>query len=96
MFTDIVKKNEYIFSPELVWEDSRYNNHAYYTNNVRMLVAIVLNNSKMFNQSISYFLTQMKLNETKSLNPDSKITSFPCPTILPTIRDINNTAKGGA
>ena len=66
MFTDIVKKNEYIFSPELVWEDSRYNNHAYYTNNVRMLVAIVLNNSKMFNQSISYFLTQMKFNETKS------------------------------
>ena len=37
-----------------------------------------------------------KTNETKSLNPDSNITSFPCPTILPTIRHINNTAKGGA
>ena len=37
-----------------------------------------------------------KINETKSLNPDSKITSFPCPTILPTMRQINKTAKGGA
>jgi len=66
MFTDIVKKNEYVFSPELVGEGSSYNNHGYYTNNVRMLVAIVLNDSKMFNQSISYFLNQMQLNETRS------------------------------
>ena len=66
MFLDLVKKNEYNLQPSLVGEHSSYANHGFYTNNIRLLISIVVGDNKMYNSSITYFLKQMKLNKTNS------------------------------
>ena len=49
MFKKLVKKNEYMFSKKT--GVSRYNNHAYYNNNLRLMVSIVTNDLEMYNES---------------------------------------------
>ena len=66
MFLKLVKKNEYALQPSLVGEHTSYNNQGFYTNNVRLLISIVVGDNKMYNSSITYFLKQMKLNKTNS------------------------------
>ena len=62
MFKKLVKKNEYMFSNKT--GVSRYNNHAYYNNNLRLMVSIVTNDLEMYNESISFFYKQMRENKT--------------------------------
>jgi len=66
MFLDLEKKNRYTFNPSQVGDGSTYNNHGMYTNNYRLLVSILFNEKKMFNESINFFLEQMKYNETET------------------------------
>ena len=62
MFKKLVKKNEYMFSKKV--GVSKYNNHAYYNNNLRLMVSIVTNDLEMYNKSISFFYNQMRENKT--------------------------------
>jgi len=66
MFLDLEKKNRYTFNSSQVGIGSTYNNHGMYTNNYRLLVSILFNENKMFNESINFFLEQMKYNETET------------------------------
>jgi len=66
MFLNLKKKNRYTFNPSQVGDGSTYNNHGMYTNNYRLLVSILFNEKKMFNESINFFLEQMKYNETET------------------------------
>ena len=64
MFKKLVKKNEYMFSKKT--GVSRYNNHAFYNNNLKLLVSIVTNDLEMYNESVSFFYKQMKENKTET------------------------------
>ena len=66
MFSDLIKKNDYNLNTSSVGENSSYANHGFYTNNVKLLWSIVVDDGKMYNSSVTYFLKQMKLNKTKS------------------------------
>ena len=62
MFKKLVKKNDYVLSKTT--GESRYNNHGFYVNNLKLLVSIVTSDLDMYNDSISYFYKKMKVNKT--------------------------------
>ena len=62
MFKKLVKKNDYVLTKKT--GESRYNNHGFYVNNLRLLVSIVTSDLDMYNDSISYFYKKMKVNKT--------------------------------
>ena len=65
MFLELIKKNEFAFSEDLVGE-STYSNHGLYINNSRLLYSILVNDQDMYNKSVKFFNLLMKKNKTKS------------------------------
>lgn len=65
MFLELIKKNEYAFSENIVGE-ATYTNHGLYINNTRLLYSILVNDQNMYDKSVKFFKLLMKKNETKS------------------------------
>lgn len=62
----LIQKYDYAQNESIVGELSVNSNHGFYYFNFKMAASIILNDNKMFQDSISYFLKAMKANTTET------------------------------